>query len=799
MNQQMAKEDASIETYAGLFLVCLATLMYEILLTRIFSVIMWYHFAFMAVSVAMFGMTVGAIIVYLFPGSFPDGRTHFHLAVSSWLFSLSILVCFIAEMWLPHFVSDIIRLASLSYGITLIPFIFGGICVSLVLTKFSRQLSKLYAFDLAGAACGCVLLIYLLKWTDGPTAIIALSAIVSVGSLLFIRRIHDVFRKIVMLTAILFFISTGIHIVLVKLGRPILRLSWAKKKLLAPALYERWNSFSRIQVLKDRNEDAPTGWGMSSTYVPTRSVKELNLHIDAGAGTVLTQYEGNPDEVEHLKYDVTNLAHYLRPNANVLVIGMGGGRDVLSALVFHQNSVIGVEINDQILEAVNDKFGDFTGHLERDPRVTLVNDEARSFIARQRRQFDIIQVSLVDTWAATAAGAFALTENSLYTIEAWKLFLKRLTPDGVLSFSRWYTQGGSPQLYRLTSLATAALNETGIQNAEDHILIVASIPRQQKQGLRGVATMLVSPRPFSAQDLATAESTANSLKFRILFSPNGSSDKNLIRIAHDQDRTGFNFDISPSTDNRPFFFSTLTSASFFNLLQSGSIRSDTSPVAVLSHLLVLSFVLTLLCIFLPLVLTIRRIEPKGMWSLLVFFAAIGTGFMMIEISQMQRLAIFLGHPTYSLSVVLFGLLLSSGAGSYLTGKITTPDIKRSGMICLLLLLTIVFLFGITTLPITKHFEESSTTVRILVAAMILVPMGFCLGTAFPLGMKLASLKLPAMTPWLWGVNGATSVWASILAVILAIIWGISTSFWTGFASYGFAFVAFSIAARRGSN
>lgn len=179
-----------------------------------------------------------------------------------------------------------------------------------------------------------------------------------------------------------------------------------------------------------------------------------------------------------------------------------------------------------------------------------------------------------------------------------------------------------------------------------------------------------------------------------------------------------------------------------------------------------------------------------MWPFLIFFAAIGTGFMTIEISQMQRLAIFLGHPTYSLSVVLFSLLLSTGIGSYWTASFPSTELGKKGLLCLLLLIVTVSAFGVATVPIIRQFESSSNAIRILVAGLLLTPMGIFMGTAFPLGMKLASKKLPDMTPWFWGVNGATSVWASILAVFLAILWGISFSFWIGCAFYAIALLAF---------
>src|SRR5262249_14175580 len=247
----------------------------------------------------------------------------------------------------------------------------------------------------------------------------------------------------------------------------------------------------------------PDGWGISSVYPSAqRLVRQLELGVDAGAGTILTAFHGDFKDVAFLKSDVTHMVHYIPPNSPVLVVGAGGGRDVLSALTFNQKSVVAVEINEDTINAVNERFGAFTGYLDRDHRVRFVNDEARSYIARQTDHYDIIQVSLIDTWVATTAGAFVFTENSLYTTEAWTTFLNRLTPNGLLTFSRWYFRDRPGEMYRLTSLATASLKNMGVANPRDHIMIVRRMFGASEDSPHGIGTILVSKQPFSAQDIA---------------------------------------------------------------------------------------------------------------------------------------------------------------------------------------------------------------------------------------------------------------------------------------------------------
>ncbi len=797
-------------TYAGLFMVTLATLLYEILLTRIFSVTMWYHYAFVAISIALFGMTVGAVLIYLFPNFFTQERTNRHLALSSLFFAVSIVVSFLTHLTIPFVTGrSLVFLYSiaLTYVVISVPFVFSGICVSLALTRFPQQVSKLYAADLAGAAFGCILLIYILRITDAPTAVIVVALLASIGTLfLAVEGRPSKLMRTALICSLLLALSAGLHTILVSKQSPVLRLVWVKGQLEHRPLYEKWNPFSRIWVSGDLKEPGePLGWGLSSIYPSGRKIKQLALDIDASAGTVLTAFDGDVTKLDYLKYDVTNVAHYIRHNADVLVVGSGGGRDVLSALVFDQRSVVAVEINREIIDAVNRRFGDFSGHLDKHPRVTFINDEARSYIARQRGGFDIIQVSLIDTWAATAAGAFVLTENSLYTVEAWKLFLERLTPNGVLTFSRWYFRGRPGEMYRLTSLAAASLKLEGVEDPRNHIVIVRRMhPSKGNKGPDGIGTILVSKESFSDHDLETIEEVAGRMRFDVVLTPKSSLDSTFSTIAAGKDleifTAKFPLNITPPTDESPFFFSTLRLRDVFNreLWQQGESQiQNVQAVIILGVLLIIVTGLTFACIIVPLALTTKKTSLRGTGSLFVFFATIGFGFMLVEISQMQRLIVFLGHPTYALSVVLFTLLLSSGLGSYLTRKIDYPSSKVSAIWRLGLLLSALILFGKFTPYVTVTFQHAMTTPRILVAIVVLFPLGVFMGMAFPLGMKVAATRFGSLTPWFWGINGATSVCASVVAVAIAMSSSISASFWAGFACYGVAFLAFVRASQMG--
>jgi hypothetical protein len=586
-------------------------------------------------------------------------------------------------------------------------------------------------------------------------------------------------------------------------GTPVIRILYSKGIVETPPLYEKWNSYSRVRVTGNPSRAiAPQGWGLSPV-MPATELPQLQLDIDVWAGTVMSNFAGDLRNVSYLKYDVTNMAYYLRTGTenDALVIGAGGGRDVLSALVFGAGSVTAVDINKDIIGTVNGRFGDFTGHLDRDPRVRFVNDEARSFVARSPARFGTIQISLIDTWAATAAGAFVLGENSLYTVEAWTTFLRHLTDDGILSVSRWYFRERPAEMYRTAALAVEALRTVGVTDPRRHIAIIRNLrPATGSDAPDGVGTMLISRRPLTDAELATLEGEAARLQFDIPFSPRAALDQTFVHLS-DPDGSApfiarFPVNISAPHDDSPFFFNMLRLRDFWrpSLLDFGNLSHNMKAVATLGVLLVTVTALTGLCILLPLWLTRTRAPiaiQKEARPLLVYFVAIGLGFMMIETSQMQRLIIALGHPTYGLSVVLFALLLSSGLGSLLSGRIDPAATPQPGHRRLLLLLAVLGAFGAITPAVARWSGPMTTPIRIVAAVLLLFPPGLFMGMAFPIGMRLAAARARALAPWLWGLNGAASVLASVLSVCIALTWSISTAFWVGWACYLAAWLAFA--------
>lgn len=776
---------------AGIFAVAAATLMYEVLLTRIFSVTMWYHFAFLAVAASLLGMTLGAVLVQARPLTFTTAAAPRHLVTSALLFAVGVPATFLLHLAIPvapTLTTTGLTSVLITYAFIALPFVASGVCICLALTRLPGRVGSIYAADLTGAACGCLATVGALKIADAPAAVFLVAALGAAGACMFAVATGG--RRTLAAGLVLI----GGTLALGGTAASWLRLTWVKGGYeRGPTLYERWNSYSRIRISGDLNADSPPfGWGFSSTYRQTQRVGQLLLSIDAIADTVLTRLDGSPAALDYLRYDVTNLAHYLRGDGRVLVVGAGGGRDVLSALAFGQRKVVAVEVNEAILEALNGAFGAYTGHLDRRPSVQFVNEEARSYVARLDQRFDIIQVSFTDTFAASAAGAYVLTEHSLYTVEAWRTLLARLSPDGILTFSRWHFHRFPAEIRRLVALGTTALFESGASRPGDHMVLVrterGADPRYQSTV--GVGTLLIARNPFSDRDLAAVRDVATRLGFEVLLEPRTSADPILAELASPDTLGGAvarsPLDISPPTDDRPFFFHTvpLGRALRFAAIDQGNVSFNTAAVLVLVGGLTVTAGITIAC--LAAVIAVRRRHPENgaiTAADAIFFAAIGLGYILVEISQLERLTVVLGHPSLGLVVVLFALLLASGMGSLAVGRwpMGGSGVARAAPAVVTPLALLAF--GALTPIAVPSLWTLATPWRIAIAVAVLAPIGFAMGMVFPRGLEMVRSRAPEATPWLWAINGVASVLGSLAAVLISISAGISTAFWSGAAAY----------------
>jgi hypothetical protein len=572
-------------------------------------------------------------------------------------------------------------------------------------------------------------------------------------------------------------------------------------------LFSKWNSFSRIGVYERTHGD----WSLSPAYTgPLPDTRFMD--IDSAASTPILHLNPDLSNAQYLRYELTAFAYHLKaatPGFTALVIGPGGGRDLASALVFGASRVEGVEINPIIADDVmRQRFRDFSGGIYTNARVHVTVDDGRSFVRRTPVRYDIIQLSLVDTWAATAAGAYTLTENTLYTVDAFNDYLDHLTGGGMLTITRWVADG-----LRLVSLAQEACAQRGWSTA-DRLAIV-------RQG--NVATFLLKKTPFTPDEIALTRSEASRLGFEILYAPgdtvppaDGSRDRHpeSVQPAHDvvvggaatsdyarlvlapdrqQFYASYDRDIRPTTDNRPFFFHTTKLKDQFDVA-FGRTMLFGNGLSALMTLLGISATLVVLFVIGPLVLADRgRPRARGWLIWLVYFGALGAGFMLIEVSILQRFVLLLGHPVYSLTVTLFSLLFGTGLGAAWSRRFDLARIRITGTTSLVVVALLALGVILVVTPIVTWAIPFSRPARMLVAFGILLPMGVALGVPMPTGLRILSARAPQMIAWAWGINGALSVLGATLAIFVAMNWGFQVTLLLASATYLVGACAFVLA------
>jgi SAM-dependent methyltransferase len=763
--------------YFAIFALAFATLSYQILITRLFSVMLYYHFAFAAISLAMLGLTLGAMEVYDSPDRYLPERVGAEFARHASRFAIAGVGAMVAFLCVPlvvpgAYVSAILALAALAF---VIPFRESGVCITLLLTRLPYGGGWLYAADLTGAALGCLGVIFILLVVDPVSATFWIGAFAAGSGWMAARDNADIrIRRLGCAVALTLAAAAAVHTGLDVAGKSHLGVFWAKGKDQSGTLFERWNTYSRVRV-KAAGESAPFGWGFARA--PETKIDQNFLDIDADAATIITRHDGDLGKLSYLKDDVINAAYLVQPPKDVAVVGVGGGRDILSALLFGAKHIRGIEINPAIFEVLTDKFAEFSGHLDRQPGVALVNAEARSYINHSSDRYDLVQISLIDTWAATAAGGLTLTENRLYTVEAWGDFYRALKPGGLLSVSRWYDADSyRGEFYRLIAIAAKALERQGVPAAE--------LPRHViGLNVGNIVTVITRPDAFSDAQWRGARERLSAQGFKIIMGPDVAYDAVTSTLMSGNADPAFFAslpeNVAPSTDDNPFFFFTQRFSNFL-AKPSAVVTNNNAAISMTLLLLIVSLAACAYYIVVPFVRLASRMPLSALTPPVAYFSAIGMGFMLIEISQMQRLMVFLGHPVYGLGVVLFTILIFSGMGSATVGALA----PRAGMLVVraaALLATLIVAGLLTPLVITWTRSEA-TDMRILISVLLLVPPAFCMGMMFPLGLSLWR-RHSALLPFFWSANGITSMFASVLGMALSIEFGIARTYALGVCFY----------------
>ncbi len=752
--------------YTALALTTLATLLLELSLTRIFSVVFYYHFAFLAISIALFGLGAGGVLSYVIGGR-PGSSLFSRLGQVSLLNSILVLA---AMLFVLTRGADIGTFElGVIYFATALPFLGAGVIVSLVISAAIDRVERLYFFDLLGAAGGCLALVLLLNTFGGPNTLIAVSVLFASAaavwfSLAGVRsgRIVSVFAGLAF--ALMVIGNTSYH---------FLEIRYAKGQKLHDEQFTKWNSISRIGMAKDE-------YGGEMIY------------IDADASTGIANFDFNhlsPTDLANLLHEGPSIPYNLRPGAKTLVIGPGGGWDVSRALASGSHDVTAVEINPIIARDIMTQRPQLSHGLYLRPDVHLHIEDGRSFVRRSPEKYQVIQATLVDTWASTAAGAFALSENNLYTTEAFRDYLSHLSDDGLLTFTRW---GFDPprESLRLLSLAIEALNALGEHDPARHILAGRLGTKKDLSGWGAQDTVIISRKPLSDGDIANAREAFRQANMSALYVPGDGPDNPfgqllLAKDPHAWERN-YQFDITPVSDNRPFFFYTVQPRDIpAYLLESRGAADAKVNVALsklFSALIVSVFAVLVILLLPPIVLGARLPHERSVRSFLFYFVAIGAGYILIEVALIQKFVLFLGHPTYALTVVIFSMLVSSGLGSFLSRRVLGDRNDRL-VAALAIAAGLVAAVSATVQTVLTAGVGLPLAVKAIATVLLIAPLGFVMGMPFPTGLRLLEMRHAPSVRWAWSLNAAASVLGSVAALVLALYLGLAQTMLIGGGLY----------------
>lgn len=773
--------------YAGLAALSAAAILLELTLTRIYSVTHGYHFAFLAVSLGLMGFGASGTALFVAPGLWRRAGNRL-LSLSALLFTLASIGSYWAINSIPF---DAYRLAlepvmllylAVFYVVQVVPFFFAGLALGGALSLEPARAGELYGASLVGSGLGSLLALGG-PAASGPSGALGMAGVL--GSVAWAAFTAGPSRGRLLLSA-------GIGIPLVAgawlLPRTV-DLDMSPYKALPQVLRQRgaglawtgWNAFSRVDVVESGGlHQAP---GLSFVYADPLP-PQTGLTTDGDSLTSITRV--TPEQATFTGYLPGAVAYGLRQGARTLVVEPGGGLEVLTALHHGAAHVVGLVGNPLEAHILKDRFHDAAGGLFSDPQVEVVTGNPRGYLARRSDQFDVIAVGLRDAFRPITSGAYSLQENHLYTVEAFSEYLRHLSPHGVLVATRWAQTPPSEEL-RLAATLIEALEG-----------VVAGAPGERLAVVRTLQTVtfLATREPMSPWEIEAVRLFAESRRMDVSYLPSpGFQATNryfvlpqevyfsaMQRLLDPRERRRFyaeqHSDIAPTTDDRPFYFH------FFRWGQTREVLrrlgKEWQPFGgagflVLPALLVISVALSAALILAPLLAARRTAmdRPAGResvsgWRGLAYFFALGLAFLWIELPLMQRFILLLAQPIYSFGIVLFAILVASGAGSILSARLGR---RRGWAIPLLAALALGYALG--SGPLVDLMLELPTPARLPVSALAIAPLATAMGMPFPIGVAVLAARRPALIPWAWGVNGCASVVGSVLAALMALSWGFS--------------------------
>jgi hypothetical protein len=757
-----------------IFSASLAAILLEVAYTRVFSFKVYYYFTYLIIGTALMGLGAGAVALTTVR-RMGDAEPRRVVAGASIAGAATVL----AGYWvaattqlnasaLSSNAMEVFKLVGVSALVT-VPFVCIGIVVATILSRAGEQVGRLYAADLLGAGVGCAVSIPLLTLLDPPRVIVLAGALLAAAG---IRAATSSFWR-----------AVGAFVALVHVA-PV-----ASSTILPDPIVDRLKGFENF---RGAGMIRTTRWDpvfrVDVADHPTETGNLFLLFHDGSPGSGMRRLDPGKTAFSHLDADSRRLPFEVLVGApRVLVIGSAGGHEVVASLHFGASHVTGVELNSSTLDLLDGEYGDISGHLRSDPRVTLVNGDGRWFLSQSEEEFDLIWFVAPDSYAAmnaSTSGAYVLAESYLYTVETLQEAIKHLHPQGIIcaQFGEFDYDQKPNRTVRFIATARHAFYLGRTPDLDERVL-VSTAP-----GLPPFveSTVILGRRSFTNEQMDAFEGHVERriAGGKVQYSPRRIHDEspvNRVTIIP-QDLIGdwyreYPYLVGPVRDESPFFWHF---ARFEDTLTGGAPREgpidfeDALGERVLFVLLGVALVLGVAFLVLPL-FVIRRDLAKvdKLGTAAIYFTCLGIGFMFVEVTLIQKLTLLLGYPTRSLTVTLLSLLVSSGAGSYLTTRFRVPWATALGrlMAALVILLSVWFF---VTPHLVDVFVGAALPVRVLVSICLTAPIGLCLGCFLPVGMSAVTEGAESareIVAWSWAVNAFASVVASILAAILAMAVG----------------------------
>lgn len=773
-----------------IFSVALGVMLLEVALTRLFSFVTFHHMTYLVIGVAMLGFgAAGTRLMVRTPD--PDPATAAaRLARRAAYFAAATLVGLLLIPHIRFYPIDVYSFGSASNLAALLavillaagPFYFAGLCIAELIGGAGAQVGGMYFADLLGSAAGSLLSIALIN-SIGALAAAALagsSALVAAAVAAPRKRIAYVAGALLVAAFAPVVERPGVLPLTVPPGKHLFGNEWSIETV-------KWHVITRLDV--SRPIDCPCSFGGALSPIYTGPMPLMRMVYQDGSNlTGIIGLTPTPEQTPVLGQYLQGAAFRLRPAADALVIGSGGGVDVMIGLHHGARHIVAVDVNPKMMGLVRGQYAGFAGNVFNGPAVEPVVSEGRHFLSRDRRQFDVIQLSGVDTWAALSSGAIALTENFIYTAEAFDQYLDHLSPQGILGFSRPY---GDPSLetFRLSATALDALERRGVEKPWRHLLVLAGHGSLTPTW----AELLVKRSPFTEQEVEQIEDWSTSLGFFTVFDPLVPGElpiDDLARRDHFARRrmiARYPLDIRPATDDRPFYFQYHDWSDLFGRPPLGLRPPGAMWVCVMS----LAQVALLSALFILYPLRRRNSEAHasgGRLGVFAYFASLGLGFILVEIALMSKLTVFLGGPAYALAITLFGLLLASALGSLLSQRRAARPLALLVPV-IAAIFTLIVAEALFIDAITARLMGLNLAGRVVATALLIGPLGLLLGVPFPAGLRLLDATRPELKPWAWGINACATVVGTSSCMMLATAYGFRAALFVAAAAYALGFAA----------